>query len=370
MQSQFIFIEIVVKWSIKRVIYSIFVCSKMKFSVFCRKKYDMTKLMILASLVLGLVLAVIPHVLWVITWICSKCFHFSVSYAPFGISALVLVVLLWLILAYGFFIGRFRLDVNHIEYANKDIPQSFDGYKIVHISDLHLSTFDDRPSELQKFVDSINAQNPDLICFTGDLVTIGVSEAEPYTSILRGLRATDGVVSVLGNHDFLIYARNFNSVTERENAVIQLAEYEKNELNWNLLRNENYVVQRGDDKITIVGVDNQCSSNQGFRTISRGDLPRAVQGTDGFRILLTHDPSHWRGEVLPKTDIPLTLSGHTHAAQIKLFGKTPASLSFIETDGLYTEGDQSLYINVGLGCTLPVRIGANAEITVITLHQK
>lgn len=114
-------------------------------------------------------------------------------------------------------------------------------------------------------------------------------------------------------------------------------------------------------------MDNANYDNQGFPTIHRGDLRKAMEGTDGFRILLTHDPSHWRAEVLPETDIPLTLSGHTHSAQIKIFGWTPAKWSFNEIAGRYDDGDQTLYINVGLGCTAPFRLGVNPEVTVITL---
>ena len=118
----------------------------------------MTKLMLISSLILGIFIAIIPHICWIFTWAISKCFHGSISYAPFGWTALALVILLWTTLAYGFFIGRFKLDVKEIEYVNNEIPDEFNGYKIVQISDLHLSTFDDRHSALERFVDSINAK--------------------------------------------------------------------------------------------------------------------------------------------------------------------------------------------------------------------
>ena len=119
----------------------------------------------------------------------------------------------------------------------------------------------------------------------------------------------------------------------------------------------------------LVAVDNTVGREQGFTTINRGNLPKAMEGTGGFRILLTHDPGHWRSEVLPDTDIPLTLSGHTHSAQIRLFGWTPASWMFKEVWGRYDEGGQTLNVNAGLGCTLPVRINCPAEITLITLRK-
>lgn len=329
----------------------------------------MSKFMLISFIAVTIIFALIPNIAWLLAWIVARCFHNSMPYAPFSLTAVGLIAFAYIVLAYGYFFGRFKLDINNIEYVNKDISAEFDGYRIVHISDLHLSTFDDSPKQLQKFVDSINAQHPDLICFTGDLVTLGEKEAEPFTGILNGLRATDGVVSVLGNHDFLIYGPRDSSFN-RKAEVEKLSDFERNVLKWHLLRNENYVIERGNEKITILGVDNQHCSNQGFSTISCGDLPRALQNTDGFRILLTHDPSHWREEVVTKTDIPLTLCGHTHSAQIRLFGWTPASWTFKDTYGLYTEGNQNMYINVGLGCTLPVRLGVNAEITVVTLKSK
>lgn len=326
------------------------------------------KMMLFFCLFGAVLLAAVPNMAWLLSWCTAKCFGHTVRYAPFGWTALAIVLAFWLLMFYGTFIGRWRVRTTELEYSHPDIPEAFDGFRIVHISDLHLSTFDDNPKKLQHFVDVINVQRPDLICFTGDLVTIGRQEAEPYTETLKGLKATYGVASVLGNHDFLIYERSFHSQAERTEAVEQLAAYEREELGWKLLRNESTTITAPDSsKITILGVDNKNCSNQGFKTIDRGDLAKAMQGTDGFRILLSHDPSHWTAEVVPDTDIPLTLSGHTHAAQIRIFGWTPAKVSFIETDGRYDQEAQTLYINIGLGCTAPIRIGANPEVTVMTL---
>jgi predicted MPP superfamily phosphohydrolase len=325
---------------------------------------------LIAALVLGFVVAVLPHVVWLLAWMVGKGFHYTMPYAPFGWTALALVAVVWAVLAWGCFVGRWRLQTTRMEYAHPHIPSAFDGYKIVHISDLHLSTFDDNPKQLRRFVDSINALQPDLICFTGDLVTFGTSEAEPYTTTLRQLQANDGVVSVLGNHDFLIYSHNLTDDAMRQREVDSVARYEREQLGWRLLRNENTVVERVGERLTLVGVDNTVGQGQGFSTIDRGDLPKAMAGTDGFRILLTHDPSHWRSEVLPDTDIPLTLSGHTHSAQVRLLGWTPASWMFKEAWGRYDEGGQTLVVNAGLGCTLPVRINCPAEITLITLRKK
>ena len=328
----------------------------------------MLVIMLIAALMLGIIIAVLPHVVWLLAWMVGKCFHYSMPYAPFGWTALALVMMVWAVLAWGCFVGRWRLQTIRLEYAHPDIPSAFDGYKIVHISDLHLSTFDNNPKQLQRFVDSINALEPDLICFTGDLVTFGTSEAEPYTTTLRQLQATNGVISVLGNHDFLIYNRKLADEKTREKEVEAISQYEHEQLGWRLLRNEHTVIERNGAMITLIGVDNTVGKGQGFSTINRGDLSKAMAGTNGFRILLTHDPSHWRSEVLPNSDLPLTLSGHTHSAQVRLFGWTPASWMFKEAWGRYDENGQTLNVNAGLGCTLPIRVNCQAEVTLITLH--
>ena len=237
----------------------------------------------------------------------------------------------------------------------------------------------DRPAALQRVVDSINAQTPDLICFTGDIVTIGVEEAMPFKAIMQQLHARNGIFSVLGNHDLMIY-RDF-SPAERLRQVEQLVAFERDSLGWKVLRDTSCVVVRERqgansesvrDSLTIVGVDNCSCEGQGFRSIYHGDLAAAMRNTDGFRILLSHDPTLWRAEVQDRTNIPLTLSGHTHSGQLRLFGHPLAGLLFQETAGWYyyaAEHPQALYVNSGVGCTLPVRVNCPAEITVITLHR-
>lgn len=324
-------------------------------------------MLVTLCIIAGLVLALIPNILWLVGWVGCRIAGVSLPYSYFGFATLAIVIMFWGTLAYGYFIGRWNVESVAVEYAHKDIPKAFDGFRIVHISDLHLSTFDDSHERFETFIEEINRHSPDLVCFTGDMVTVGRSEAEPYTEILRKISAKHGVLSVLGNHDFMIYG--FNPDGDREKAVLDLADYQEDVLGWNLLRNENVVIEGKDgSKLTVLGVDNANFSNQGFRTIHRGDLKKAMEGTDGFRILLSHDPSHWSAEVVPETDIPLTLSGHTHSAQIKILGWSPAKWSFKEIAGRYDNGDQTLYINVGLGCTAPFRLGVNPEVTVITLR--
>ena len=332
------------------------------------------------------VLLLCPTLVWLLCWIIARLCHHSMPFAPFAYTGLALVVIFCGTMLYGYWFGRKQLRVTETTYTSTQVSPAFDGYKIVHISDLHLSSFADSPDFLQRIIDSINAQHPDLICFTGDFVGFGVEEAIPFTQTLRQLHAKDGIMSVLGNHDFALYHHGLTDA-EKEEKVNQLTAYQRDTLGWQLLRNQSYLIQRDSAYLQIIGVDNTSCQGQGFQTISRGDLMKAMRllgdeaKGNGLQILLTHDPSHWRGEVVPTTDIPLTLSGHTHAGQVRLFGYPMSSLMFTESEGWYHttlnnptqhyttphHATQSLHINTGLGCTLPVRIGVPPEITVITL---
>ena len=330
----------------------------------------MAKFTLIFSAFLGFFIALLPHIVWLIGWLIGKCFGYSLPYSAFGWTALGLVLCVWSLMTYGYFFGRWQMETNYTTISSPMLPATFEGYKIVHISDFHLSTFDSRKDHVQRLVDSINAQEPDLICFTGDLVSFSTSEAEPYTDMLRQLHAKDGVMSILGNHDFLIYNRTFANIQAQMTEVERLSTYQRNSLGWTLLRNEHHTIRREADSLTILGVDNIHGNGQGFSTVDFGDLKKAMAGTDGYRILLTHDPSHWEAEVLHKTNIPLTLSGHTHSAQVRLFGWNPASWMFRQSWGKYTEGKQTIYVNAGLGCTMPMRLNCPSEITVITLTNK
>ena len=335
------------------------------------------------------VLFLCPTLVWLLCWIVARLCHHAMPYAPFAYTGLALVLLFMGTMLYGYWFGRFQLRVQPTTYTSSHVPAAFNGYKIVHISDLHLSSFTDNPAFLQHVIDTINAQQPDLICFTGDFVGFGVEEAIPFTDMLRQLHAKDGITSVLGNHDFALYHHGLTD-EQKEEKVNQLTAYQRDTLGWHLLRNQSYIISRDTAHLQIIGVDNTSCQGQGFQTTSRGDLIKAMRllgdkaKGEGLQILLTHDPSHWRGEVLPTTDIPLTLSGHTHAGQVRLFGYPLSSLMFTESEGWYhtTQNNatqhyttphhatQSLHINTGLGCTLPVRIGVPPEITVITLQKQ
>lgn len=272
-----------------------------------------------------------------------------------------------LALLYGALIERNQTQTNCVDIISENVPQTFDGYRIVHISDIHLLSFIGREETLAQIVEKINAQQPDAILFTGDIVTQNSSEFNTTKDILAHLHARDGVYSILGNHDYSFYNLWENEELRKKDADAIVAQ--QRAFGWNILLNENRNITREKDTLSIIGVENTSMKHK-FRSF--GNLTKATQGANGqFKILMTHDPSHWRAEVLPKTDIDLTLSGHTHAMQSTLFGWSIISFIYKEFMGLYSEGNRHLYVNIGLGETMfPFRVGAKPEITVITLKNR
>lgn len=329
--------------------------------------WSMARLITLFLLLLSLFLLLLPQIPYLLLWPVVRLAHVHLPWRPFLWAGIVLVAGWWVLYAYGHFHGRFHCQVRRVEYAHPHVPPAFNGFRIVQVSDLHLQSWQQHHDRLQKAVQQINALNPHLIVFTGDLVSYGPQEAEPFLPILRQLHATDGIISVMGNHDYSPYARHLTS-RQRQQQVERLIALQRDSLHWTLLLNENSILHRGVDSIAMIGVENQSCGTHTI--VQRGNLHKAMQGTENlFSILLSHDPSHWRAEVLYHTNIPLTLSGHTHAMQFSLFGFTPAKWAYPECAGRYNEGSQTLYVNRGLGETLlPMRLGARPEITLITLR--
>ena len=292
---------------------------------------------------------------------------FGASFKIVFLRGLWFMLFPWLAWIYGTVVERNRFRTEKVEITSESVPTTFDGYRIVHISDMHLMSFAGREGALQRAVDKINALEPDMIAFTGDLVTMGPEELDGLQDILSTLKAKDGVYSILGNHDYSEYRRWDSQQAKRE--ALEELKRRVGEMGWRLLLNENEAIVRGEDKLSVIGVEN-ISGNRSFRTY--GDLQKALKDADGeYKVLLSHDPTHWRAEVVGKSDIDLTLSGHTHAMQISLLGWSPASLMYDEYRGLYSEGNQHLYVNVGLGQTaVNARFGAAPEITLITLKHK
>lgn len=270
--------------------------------------------------------------------------------------------------AFGFVEGWKRLEVRHVTFTSPDLPPYFDGYRLVQITDFHLGSFPSGEKGLefvQKVVDQTNGEDPDMILFTGDLVNNQASEVEPYVKVLSQLHAADGIYSVWGNHDYCEYDNDHTLGALRHNRRL-LFDYQKR-LGWTQLMNEHHVVSHGMAAITIIGVEN--AGQPPFS--NRSNLKKAMKGVDkdAFKILLTHDPHHWRREVVGK-NVQLTLAGHTHAGQLKVGKWTPARMAFKEWGGAYTIGNQMLYVSSGIGGSLPFRLGAWPELTVINLKRE
>lgn len=285
--------------------------------------------------------------------------------APFTVLGLLLGTITFGSLLYGCVWGIERFEIKETEYRSADLPQGFDGYRIVQISDLHIGSWKGNPDPIQKLVDLVNAQQADLIVFTGDLVNQQSHEIDGFQPILSQLHARDGVYSILGNHDYGDYYRWKNAEEKKENLDYLIRQQQS--MGWKMLNNTHDILHHRGDSIALIGVE-----NDGEPPFSQhADLASAMKGTEGmFQILLSHNPTHWRREVLPESDIRLTLSGHTHAMQGIVFGYSLAPLRYPEWRGMYYEKDRALYVNIGIGYVgLPFRFGAWPEITVLTLRK-
>lgn len=266
--------------------------------------------------------------------------------------------------AFGFIEGWKRLELKHITFTSPDLPPYFDGYRLVQITDFHLGSFPPGNDFVQKVVDATNNEEPDMILFTGDLVNNQASEVEPYLETLAQLHAQDGIYSIWGNHDYCEYGNNHSIGALKRNRRM-LYGYQES-LGWHQLMNEHHVVSHGMASIAVIGVENPGQPP----FTNRSNLKKAMKGLnpDMFKILLSHDPHHWRREVVGKK-IQLTLAGHTHAGQLKIGKWTPARMAFKEWGGAYRIGEQMLYVSSGIGGSFPFRLGAWPELTVITLKR-
>ena len=266
--------------------------------------------------------------------------------------------------AFGFIEGWKRLELKHITFTTPKPPPNFDGYRLVQITDFHLGSFPPGNDFVQKVVDATNNEEPDMILFTGDLVNNQASEVEPYLDTLGQLHASDGIYSIWGNHDYCEYGNNHSIGALKRNRRM-LYGYQES-LGWHQLMNEHHVVSHGMASIAVIGVENPGQPP----FTNRSNLKKAMKGLnpDMFKILLSHDPHHWRREVVGKK-IQLTLAGHTHAGQLKIGKWTPARMAFKEWGGAYRIGEQMLYVSSGIGGSFPFRLGAWPELTVITLKR-
>lgn len=319
----------------------------------------------------------------------------------------VLIAVVAIASVWGNRVTRHQLMVTQTEVLSARIPTAFDGWRVAQISDMHLDWFDSVPGHAfyDKLIAALVEQQPDVIVFTGDLVTTQSSEALPYRDVLQRLAQIprrDGqgfvpIYSILGNHDYADYTRL--SPRERVQDTQRLCDLQT-EAGWTVLRNEGLLIgtdgqpltdslAKSDSCLALLGVEN--IGEPPFSTY--GDLPRAMRclekaSAETFSILLSHNPTHWRSEVLPRTDIDLMLAGHTHAVQFKIGRWSPAQWKYPEWGGLYeasqvsqadgsvlkstpAEHPQYLNVNTGIGGVGPrVRIGIPPELTLLTLRCK
>lgn len=280
-----------------------------------------------------------------------------------NLIGLVLALFSVIIVLYGSFIGSRRLVVRQEEFSSKMLPPAFDGYKIVHFSDAHVGSYLGNTRFMEKVVNAINEQQADAVMFTGDLQNMLPSELDCMQSVLSSVSAKDGVWSVLGNHDYSFYAKA-DFATEALNE--SLLRSKERSMGWKLLLNEHQTIRRGGDTLVIAGMED--SGKSPFP--QKGDMGKTVSGIQkgAFVIMLQHDPTAWRREILPHSDAQLTLSGHTHGGQLKLFGWSPASVAYDEWGGMYHEGHRALNVSTGIGGFVPFRFGVPPEIVVITLR--
>ena len=271
-------------------------------------------------------------------------------------------------LIYGFG-NKYKYQLTRIPLAFSNLPAAFKGLKIVQISDIHSGSFTDKAA-VQKGIQKIMREKPDLILFTGDLVNNTADEMKEYMDVFDKLEAPLGVFSVLGNHDYGDYAP-WGSDAEKK-ANLDRVKQIHHELGWRLLINEHVVLQKGEDKIALLGIENWSAK---ARFPKYGDMKKAYTGSEeyAFKILMSHDPSHWDAEVRKSfKDVDLMLAGHTHGMQFGVdipgFKWSPVQYVYPQWAGLYEMDNQKLYVNRGFGFIgYPGRVGILPEITLLEL---
>jgi predicted MPP superfamily phosphohydrolase len=285
-------------------------------------------------------------------------------------TGIVLAFLSSVLVIYGMTAGKSDFKVRKVYVEIPGLPAAFDGFRIAQFSDAHLGSFTNR-DDVKKGLELLQDQSPDIIVFTGDMVNNIADEMEPYMTEFKKLKAPYGKYSILGNHDMSDYVKWKNFTIKRE-YIDKLIAYQE-ECGFRMLLNSNVIIKREGDSIALAGVE-----NWGLPPFKQyGNLDKALEGIKNIntKILLSHDPTHWTGEVLSKTGICLTLSGHTHGGQIGLnfagIKWSPVQYVYKNWMGLYKQGNQYLYVNPGFGYLgFPGRIGINPELTIIILRQK
>ncbi len=289
-----------------------------------------------------------------------------ISQIALGIAAIPFASLL-----YGMYKGKYNYKVLSYTMHFEDLPAAFDGYRITQISDIHSGSFDNK-EKIEYAVDLINQQGSDTILFTGDLVNNKATEMDPWMETFSKVSAKDGVYSVLGNHDYGDYVE-WESEQARKDNLDSLKKVHAT-MGWDLLLNEHRFLERGGERIALVGVENWGSG--GFKKQGDLDLAGKAVSKDDFKVLMSHDPSYWQEKI--KTDpnnYQLTLSGHTHGMQFGIeipgwFKWSPVQYRYENWAGIYEEFGRYINVNRGFGyLAYPGRVGIWPEITVIELRK-
>jgi len=297
-------------------------------------------------------------------------FHFRIH--PFSYLGGAFACLLFIGFIYGALIGRFDVELKRVTVTCDSLPPAFDGLKIVQISDLHVGSQSPKSTFWAKEVQQINAEHPDLVVMTGDMIDNYASELNPnVVNTLSHLQAKSGKFSILGNHDYGDYSHW--PTAEAKKANLDSLKQREKRMGFRLLTDEHLFITKQSDTLVIAGVQNW--SKPPFHCY--GNLSKAVKGTERFPfvLLLSHDPNHWMAQVVNYPNIRLMLAGHTHGMQLGInhFGIhwSPAQWMFKQWDGLYHYQNKDLYVNRGLGYIgVPLRLGMPPEITVLTLRKK
>ena len=275
-------------------------------------------------------------------------------------------------LLYGMYKGRYNYRVLNYTLEYENLPDGFDGFQITQISDLHCGSFDNT-KKVAYGLDLIDKQKSDLVLFTGDMVNNKANEARPWVEFIAKIKAPYGKFSVLGNHDYGDYSDWENEADKKQNMEEMYQIHQ--DMGFDLLLNESRYIEKNGDRIALVGVENWGAG----RFKKAGDLEKSIAQiqSEDFKILLSHDPSHWEAEVLPHPHpFHLTLSGHTHGFQfgIEIPGWikwSPIQWQYKQWAGIYEEKEQKLNVNRGFGyLAYPGRVGIWPEITVITLKKR
>lgn len=339
--------------------------------------FSVFMLVFVAKLILVFFMA-IDDIGRVIQWVSSKFGEPSTTAGKGGISRAKFLSQVGLVVAgipflaglYGMVMNAYNYQIHRVKVKLPNLPESFNGLKIVQISDIHSGSFTMK-DPVMKGVEMINAEEPDIVFFTGDIVNREYPELEDYVDIFSKIKAREGVYSIFGNHDYGGYGRNEGDSTAVHRQ--HLIDMQK-QMGWDLLLNEHRILQRGEDRLAIIGVENWGASRH-FPKVGDVDKAREGLGDVAVKLLLSHDPSHWNAKVTNEhPDIDITFAGHTHGGQFGIewagFKWSPAQYAYKQWAGLYEQAGQYLYVNRGFGFLgFHGRVGILPEITVMELER-